>query len=119
VTLHHPDGSPVYRDVMAAENCVQAFVFALKTKNTEGQTFMSAVNAPLSYIEAAKRAAGRLGSGSLEWSDPVGNDLWSDPAKAKSMLGYGPTCDNSDLMDKAVRVRQSGRPRRRRSGPRR
>ena len=41
------------RHIVAVEDCVQAYLLALKTEGIEGQTFMIAMNDPFNYVEAA------------------------------------------------------------------
>ena len=53
VALRHPDGRPMLRHIVAVEDCVQAFLLALRVDGIEGQTFMIAMNDPFNYVEAA------------------------------------------------------------------
>lgn len=116
VALHHPDGRAMRRHIVAVEDCVQACLLALTTPGIEGQTFMIAMNDPFSYPEAAQYLAQRLGIDVIELVDSVGHDFAIDIAKAKYQLGYRPKYDIFSLIDHAIEFRQSGRPRRKRSG---
>jgi len=116
VALRHPDGRPMRRHVVAVEDCVQAYLLALKTEGIEGETFMIAMNDPFDYVAAADYAAGQLGVETLELVDPVGQDFCIDTTKARYVLGYQPKYDIIRLIDKAVEFRRSGAPRRERSG---
>ena len=116
VALRHPDGSPMRRHVVAVEDCVQAYLLALKTEGIEGQTFMIAMNDPFNYVEAAEHAAKRLGIDVLELVDPVGRDFAIDTSKARYVLGYRPKYDIFGLIDAAVEFRRGGSQRRQRSG---
>jgi UDP-glucose 4-epimerase len=116
VALRHPDGSPMRRHVVAVEDCIQAYLLALKTEGIEGETFMIAMNDPFNYVEAAQHAAKQLGVEVLELVDPVGKDFCIDTTKARYVLGYKPKYDIFSLIDKAVEFRRSGRQRRERSG---
>lgn len=116
VALRHPDGTPMRRHVVAVEDCVQAYLLALRREGIEGETFMIAMNDPFDYVEAARYAAKRLGIDVLELVDPVGKDFCIDITKAKYVLGYRPKFDIFGLIDSAVEFRASGRPRRQRSG---
>jgi UDP-glucose 4-epimerase len=116
VALRHPDGRPMLRHVVAVEDCVQAFLLALRVDGIEGQTFMIAMNDPFNYVEAANCAARQLGLEALDLVDPVGQDFSIDTAKARYLLGYRPQYDIMSLIDKAVQFRRSGRVRRKRTG---
>jgi UDP-glucose 4-epimerase len=116
VALRHPDGTPMRRYIVAVEDCVQAFLLALKTEGIEGETFMIAMNDPFDYVEAAAYAAKRLGIETLDLVDPVGKDFCIDTTKARYVLGYRPKYDIFALIDKAVEFRRAGSPRRARSG---
>lgn len=116
VALRHPDGAPMRRHVVAVEDCVQAYLLALRREGIEGETFMIAMNDPFDYVEAAAYAAERLGIGVAELVDPVGQDFAIDTAKARYVLGYRPRFDIRRLIDHAVEFRNSGRARRARSG---
>ncbi len=54
VALRHPDGRPMRRHIVAVEDCVQAFLLALKREGIEGQTFMIAMTDPFNYVDAAQ-----------------------------------------------------------------
>ncbi len=116
VALRHSDGSPMRRHIVAVEDCVQAYLLALRREGIEGQTFMIAMNDPFDYVEAAGYAARQLGIEVLELVDPVGQDFCIDITKAKYVLGYRPQYDIFRLIDHAIEFRRSGRPRRARSG---
>jgi UDP-glucose 4-epimerase len=116
VALRHPDGTPMLRHIVAVEDCVQAYLLALKTEGIEGETFMIAMTDPFSYVEAAEYAAGKLGTETLELVDPVGQDFCIDTTKARYVLGFKPKYDIFRLIDKAVEFRRSGSERRERSG---
>ena len=116
VALRHPDGQPMRRHVVAVEDCIQAYLLALKREGIEGQTFMIAMNDPFNYVDAAEHAAKRLGIEVLDLVDPVGKDFCVDTTKARYVLGYKPKYDIFGLIDRAIEFRQSGRPRRQRSG---
>jgi len=116
VALRHPDGSPMRRHIVAVEDCVQAYLLALRKEGIEGQTFMIAMNDPFDYVEAASYAAKRLGIETLDLVDPVGQDFCIDTTKARYVLGYRPKYDIFGLIDKAVEFRRAGAKRRPRSG---
>jgi len=116
VALRHPDGTPMLRHIVAVEDCIQAYLLALKTEGIEGQTFMIAMTDPFNYVEAAAHAAKQLGIDVLDLVDPVGKDFCIDTTKARYVLGYGPKYDIFGLIDSAVEFRRSGRQRRQRSG---
>jgi UDP-glucose 4-epimerase len=116
VALRHPDGQPMRRHIVAVEDCVQAFLLALEREGIEGQTFMIAMTDPFDYVDAAHYAAQRLGIDVLELSDPIGQDFCIDTTKARYVLGFQPACDIRSLIDRAIAFRQSGAPRRQRSG---
>ncbi len=116
VALRHPDGQPMRRHIVALEDCVQAFLLALRRPGIEGQTFMIAMNDPFNYVEAAAYVAERLGIDVIELIDKVGKDFCIDVTKAKYVLGYRPQVDIRTLIDRAIEFRQSGKPRRKRSG---
>ena len=116
VALRHPDGAPMLRHVVAVEDCVQAYLLALKTEGIEGQTFMIAMTDPFNYVEAAPYAAKQLGIDVLDLVDPVGKDFCIDTTQARYVLGYRPKYDIFRLIDSAVEFRRSGRQRRQRSG---
>ena len=116
VALVHPDGRPMLRHVVALEDCVQAFLLALRREDIDGQTFNVAMNDPFDYVEAAKHAAERLGINVIKLVDPVGQDFSIDVAKARYLLGYRPKHDIHSLIDQAVDFRRSGQAPRLRSG---
>jgi nucleoside-diphosphate-sugar epimerase len=116
VALRHPDGTPMLRHIVAVEDCIQAYLLALKTEGIEGQTFMIAMNDPFNYVDAAAYAAKQLGIEVLDLVDPVGKDFCIDIAKARYVLGYRPKHDIFTLIDSAVEFRRSGCERRQRSG---
>ncbi len=116
VALRHPDGTPMFRHIVAVEDCVQSYLLALRTEGIEGQTFMIAMNDPFNYVEAAQYAAKKLGIETLDLVDPVGQDFCIDVAKSRYVLGYRPKYDIFTLIDKAVEFRRSGGSRRARSG---
>jgi UDP-glucose 4-epimerase len=116
VALRHPDGTPMRRHIVAVEDCVQAFLLALRTEGIEGQTFMIAMNDPFDYVAAAAYAANQLGIETLELVDPVGKDFAIDISKARYVLGYRPKYDIFGLIDKAIEFRRIGHQRRERSG---
>jgi nucleoside-diphosphate-sugar epimerase len=116
VALRHPDGRPMLRHIVAVEDCVQAFLLALRGDGIDGQTFMIAMNDPFSYVEAARFAALRLDLKTLDLVDPVGQDFCIDTTKARYVLGYRPQYDIVTLIAKADHFRRSGQVRRARSG---
>jgi nucleoside-diphosphate-sugar epimerase len=116
VALRHPDGRPMLRHIVAVEDCVQAFLLALRQEGIEGETFNIAMGEPFDYVEAAAHAAERLGIEAIELVDPVGQDFCMDVSKARYVLGYQPEYDIRGLIDRAVEFRQSGRSRRERTG---
>jgi UDP-glucose 4-epimerase len=116
VALRHPDGQPMRRHVVAVEDCIQAYLLALKREGIEGQTFMIAMNDPFNYVDAARHAAKRLGIEVLDLVDPVGKDFCVDTTKARYVLGFQPKYDIFGLIGHAIEFRRSGRPRRQRSG---
>ena len=116
VALRHPDGTPMRRHIVAVEDCVQAYLLALRTEGIEGETFMVAMNDPFDYVEAAGYAAKKLDIETLDLVDPVGRDFCIDVAKSRYVLGYRPKYDIFNLIDKAVEFRRSGSKRRARSG---
>jgi UDP-glucose 4-epimerase len=116
VALRHPDGTPMRRHIVAVEDCVQAYLLALRTEGIEGETFMIAMNDPFNYVEAAAYAAKKLGIETVELVDPVGKDFAIDVSKARYRLGYRPKYDIFGLIDKAVDFRRGGCQRRTRSG---
>ncbi len=115
VALRHPDGTPMLRHIVAVEDCVQAFLLALKREGIEGHTFNVAMAEPFDYVETASYAAERLGIDAIELVDPVGQDFCMDVAKARYVLGYRPEYDIRALIDRAVEFRTSGRERRKRA----
>jgi nucleoside-diphosphate-sugar epimerase len=116
VALRHPSGAPLRRHIVAVEDCIQAYLRALRTEGIEGETFMIAMNDPFSYVDAADYAAKKLGIETLELVDPVGKDFCVDTTKARYVLGYQPKYDIFGLIDKAVEFRRGGCARRARSG---
>jgi nucleoside-diphosphate-sugar epimerase len=116
VALRHPEGTPMRRHIVAVEDCVQAYLLALRTEGIEGETFMIAMNDPFNYVEAAAYAAKRLDIDTLDLVDPVGKDFCIDTTKARYVLGYKPKYDIFGLIDKAVEFRRAGVKRRARSG---
>ena len=116
VALRHPDGRPLRRHIVAVEDCVQAFLLALRQDGIEGQTFAIAMTDPFDYVEAAHYTAQQLTIGVLDLVDPVGQDFFIDTAKARLVLGYQPQYDIYRLIDKAVEFRRAGQQRRQRSG---
>ena len=116
VALRHPDGSPVRRHIVAVEDCVQAYLLALRRDGIEGQTFMIAMTDPFEYPEAAAHAASRLGIEVVDLVDPVGKDFCIDTTKSRYVLGFRPKYDIRGLIDSAVEFRRGGRARRARSG---
>jgi nucleoside-diphosphate-sugar epimerase len=116
VALRHPDGRPVLRQIVAVEDCVQAYLQMLVSEGIEGETFQIAMDQPFNYVEAAQYASQRLATDVLPLVDPVGQDFSIDVNKARWLLGYKPQYDIFTLIDKAVEFRRSGRPRRPRSG---
>jgi nucleoside-diphosphate-sugar epimerase len=116
VALRHPDGTALRRQIVAVEDCVQAFLLALQQAGIEGHTFMIAMTDPFNYVDAAQYAAGQLGIDVLELVDPIGHDFCVDTTKARYVLGYQPRHNIFSLIDRAVEFRRSGAPRRQRSG---
>ena len=116
VSLRHPNGSPLVRQIVAVEDCVQALLLALQCDGIEGETFQIAMAEPFSYAAAAEYAASQLGIEVLELFDPVGHDFRINITKARSRLGYKPRYDIGRLIDHAVEHRRSGRVRRPRIG---
>jgi nucleoside-diphosphate-sugar epimerase len=116
VALRHPDGKPMRRHVVAAEDCVQSFLLALEREGIDGETFNIAMGEPFVYTEAAAYLAQRLKIDVVDLVDPVGQDFCMDVAKARYVLGYRPKYDIFGLIDHAIEFRQSGRSSRQRSG---
>lgn len=116
VAVRHPDGRPMLRHVVAVEDCVQAFLLALRCDNIGGQTFMIAMNDPFNYVDAAAYAARKLNLETVDLVDPIGQDFCIDVAKARYVLGYRPQYDVYTLIDKAIQFRRSGEARRARTG---
>jgi nucleoside-diphosphate-sugar epimerase len=116
IALRHPNGLPMRRHIVAVEDCVQAFLLALRREGIEGQTFMIAMTDPFDYANAAQYTARRLGIDVLELTDPVGQDFCIDTTRARYLLGYQPKFDIQGLIDQAVEFRRTGRQRRQRSG---
>jgi len=116
VSVIHPNGLPLIRQIVAVEDCVQALLLALQREGIEGETFHIAMAKPFSYAEAAKYAAGQLGLDVLEMCDPVGHDFQISISKARRRLGYEPCYDITRLIDQAVEHRRSGQRRRPRIG---
>jgi nucleoside-diphosphate-sugar epimerase len=116
VALLHPDGKPMRRHIVAVEDCVEAYLLALRTEGIEGETYHVAMNDPFDYREAATYAAEKLGIEVIELVDPVGQDFCVDVTKARYQLGYQPQYEVRALIDQAVAFRRSGKSRRPRSG---
>jgi len=116
VALRHPDGQPMRRHIVAVEDCVQAFLLALERDGIEGETFMIAMTDAFNYVDAAQYIAQRTGIDVIDLVDPVGQDFCVDTTKARYVLGYQPRYDICRLIDQAIEFRQSGVPRRQRSG---
>jgi nucleoside-diphosphate-sugar epimerase len=116
VALRHPDGTPMRRHIVAVEDCIQAFLLALKVPGIEGQTFGIAMDEPFDYVETAEYVKQALGVQVLDLVDPVGQDFCIDITKARYVLGYRPQFDIRRLIDHAVEFRQTGRQRRQRAG---
>jgi len=116
VALRHPDATPMYRHIVAVEDCVQSYLLALRRDGIEGHTFMIAMNDPFNYVEAARYAAGKLGLDVLDLVDPIGKDFCIDNAKARWVLGFQPQYDIYRLIDQAMAFRAAGQARRERSG---
>jgi UDP-glucose 4-epimerase len=93
VALRHPDGAPMRRHVVAVEDCIQAYLLALRTEGIEGETFSIAMDDPFDYVDAARYAAKKLNVETLELVDPVGKDFCIDTTKARYVLGYRPKYD--------------------------
>jgi nucleoside-diphosphate-sugar epimerase len=116
VALRHPDGKPMRRHVVAVEDCVQAFLLALRQDGIEGETFQIAMVDPFDYVDTAGYIAEQLGIDVIELVDPVGQDFCIDTTKARYQLGYQPRFDIRGLVDRAIDFRQSGQARRQRAG---
>lgn len=116
VALRRPEGSPLRRHVVALEDCVQAFLLALKRDGVEGQTFNIAMGEPFDYVQTADYVAKRMGIEILDLVDPSGQDFCIDISRARYRLGYRPEYDIRALVDRAVEFRESGTSRRARSG---
>jgi nucleoside-diphosphate-sugar epimerase len=116
VALRHPDGRPMRRHVVALEDCVDAFLLALKADGIEGHTLNIAMAEPFDYVRTAAYVARRLGVEVVDLVDPVGQDFAIDVAKAGYLLGYRPKVDIRGLVDRAVEFRGSGAARRARTG---
>ncbi|MCE5302961.1 MAG: NAD(P)-dependent oxidoreductase [Planctomycetaceae bacterium] len=116
VALRHPNGKPMLRHVVAVEDCIQAYLLALRTEGIEGETFMAAMDSPFNYVEAAEHLAKQMNIETIDLVDPVGQDFFIDNAKARYRLGFKPKYDIFSLIDKAVEFRRSGHARRERSG---
>lgn len=116
VALRHSDGRPMLRHIVAVEDCVQAYLLALKTEGVEGETYNIAMAEAFNYVDAAQYAAKSLGIGTITLVDPVGHNFYNDISKARWQLGYKPKYDIYTLIDNAVAFRKSGQIRRERSG---
>ncbi|MEN6405606.1 MAG: NAD(P)-dependent oxidoreductase [Thermoguttaceae bacterium] len=116
VALRHPNGKPLLRHVVAVEDCIQAYLLALRTDGIEGETFMVAMDSPFNYVEAAQHLAKRMHIETIDLIDPVGQDFCIDNAKARYVLGFKPKYDIFSLIDKAIEFRRNGCTRRERSG---
>ena len=116
VALRHPDGAPMLRHIVALEDCVQAFLLALRRDGVEGHTFHIAMAEPFDYVETAAYLAEQLDVDIVDLVDPIGHDFYIDIAKARYLLGYRPRLDIQSLIDQAIAFRRSGRTPRQRSG---
>ena len=115
VALRHPNGKPMRRHIVALEDCVQAFLLALRRDGINGQTFNIAMDEPFNYVEAAGYVAAQLGIEIIELTDLVGQDFCMDITRARFVLGYRPQLDIRSLIDRAIDFRKAGRARRPRS----
>jgi nucleoside-diphosphate-sugar epimerase len=116
VALRHPNQTPMQRHIVAVEDCVQAFLLALRREGIEGETFQIAMDRPFDYVQAATYVSEKLALDVLQLVDPVGHDFCIDVSKAEYVLGYRPQHNIFSLIDTAIEFRREGRPRRRRSG---
>ncbi|MFV1965141.1 MAG: NAD-dependent epimerase/dehydratase family protein [Pirellulaceae bacterium] len=116
VALRHPDGSAMRRHIVALEDCVEAFLLALRQPGIEGETFQIAMDQPFNYVTTASYLAQRTNIDTLDLVDTVGQDFCIDIAKARYVLGFTPQHDIFSLIDRAIAFRKSDKSRRQRSG---
>lgn len=116
VALRHPDRTPLKRHVVAVEDCIQAFLLALRRQGIEGETFQIAMERPFDYVQTATYVSEKLGIDVLQLVDPAGQDFYIDISKAEYVLGYRPQHNIFSLVDSAIAFRTEGRQRRQRAG---
>jgi nucleoside-diphosphate-sugar epimerase len=116
VSLTHPDGNPMWRHIVAVEDCIQAFHLTLQKDDIAGETFNIAMEDPFDYVDLAKHLSQCLEIGTISLIDPTGHNFCMDITKAKWMLGYRPKLGIHELIEQGIAFRDSNIEREQRTG---
>lgn len=95
-----PDGIPVKRNFVHAEDLVDAILAALDNPRARQQTFNICMDEPVDYGDVAKYLRATRNLPSVEIRTPY-RSTWLDNTKAKFVLNWRPHYDLSRMIDAA------------------
>jgi nucleoside-diphosphate-sugar epimerase len=95
-----PEGQPVKRNFVHAEDLVSAIMLAIDHPNSRQELFNVCMDEPIDYGKVAEHLKRTRGLPSVEITTPYQSN-WLDNAKAKFLLDWRPKIDLKQLVDKA------------------
>jgi UDP-glucose 4-epimerase len=101
-----PDGKPVKRNFIHADDLCAAVLRAIDNPRARKQTFNICMDEPVDYGELAAYLATTRGLPTVAIQTPY-HSTWLDNAKAKFLLGWRPVYDLEKMIDAAWDYRRS------------
>lgn len=95
-----PNGQPVQRNFVHADDLVAAILAALDHPKAHQQTFNICMDEPVNYQAVAEYLFASRGLPSVSISTPF-HSTWLDNTKAKFLLGWRPQVNLNGLIDRA------------------
>ena len=101
-----PDGKPVQRNFVHADDLIEAILLALDHPKARQQTFNVCMDEPVDYGKLAEHLKRTRGLPSVPVPTPF-RSTWLDNAKAKFLLGWRPNYDLARMTDAAFDYQRS------------
>ena len=105
--LVRPDGTPLRRHIVHADDVMQAFGRMLGNPSALNQSFNVAGPAPFDYRVAGEYLSRKTGVPTVDLVCPDYHPFEIDINKARSVLGYRPENDFFKIADRALEARAS------------
>ena len=100
-----PDGAPVLRNFVHAEDLTDAILAAIDHPKAKRQVFNICMDEPVDYRKLAEHLKRTRGLPSVDVPTPY-RSTWLDNAKAKFLLGWRPRYDLARMADEAFDYRR-------------